>query len=446
MDYLSDPTIITSKWEITYPLADNEVERNALNRLLSDLVLKTVDSINSHYVRHILKIYFEKPYLKELSKSKRKPLLHVLFTAVAIRDRLLKQPHIFATPENEILNDFPIYKYKDDANIFDLNLLDEAEKKYLYRYCVVVKEMLKVIPGKQNQGLFLAVGALIEGSGMIYKTGGEPSKGTLRRLEMFRKLGGVKPIPKIKKAPGFCSRSTDSCDSDGDDDNNDDDTAQTKPKKRKRASKKAALKSNSQDNDNDSSASSCGCYSSSSIDDYDDYYDDDVLSVTSSASSTTSSSSNASFITCHSHASIPITRPIPNNMPYSLLLPPSSRTNMMLNVVARQELLKDSDDEEEEEGEEKEGEVGQWGDILCSLQTDDFETFKQHSQYHSQLSSRACTPIPIPVSIISPPIVPPIVPVIPSILSNHNSILQHNEEEEEVFEEILDYFSASDDI
>lgn len=185
--------IVRKEWTSIYRL-DNETEAQALEKLLKDLDSKPADAIDRRFVKNILKLYFTKEYLAGLTEPGRKPALKILFTSFCIRCRLQKQTTLVSV-EQDIQT---VAALRQNFPPTD----DKKELEYLTYFVVSMKELLNILPGHQNQGLFLGVCALLEGSGKVYKTGGDPSKETRRRMEMFLHLSGVVPTPKKRKITG----------------------------------------------------------------------------------------------------------------------------------------------------------------------------------------------------------------------------------------------------
>lgn len=182
---------VRKEWASIYPL-DSETEQGALDKLLKDLELKGLDSIDRRFVKNILKLYFTKEYLAGLAEPNRKPSLKILFTSFCIRARLQKQNFQISAIEQDIQM-LPLTRPNFPATD------DKKELEYLSYFMLSMKDLLNILPGHQNQGLFLGVCALLEGSGKVYKTGGDPSKETRRRMEIFLHLSGVVPTPKKRK-------------------------------------------------------------------------------------------------------------------------------------------------------------------------------------------------------------------------------------------------------
>jgi len=185
--------IVQTQWLQTYPLV-NDMENDAYNRLIADLEQRPIEMINRPFVQSIFKneLYFPNNSFQTGIEARRKPHLKALFTATVMQYRFLKDPNSWQDLVE--ISDFP-----NQTGLFDHICMNEYQ--LLCRYWIACRELLKVLPGRQNQGLFLAVGALLEYSGVIYKTGGAPSDATSRRLAIYRHLSSVTPTNKKKSKP-----------------------------------------------------------------------------------------------------------------------------------------------------------------------------------------------------------------------------------------------------
>jgi hypothetical protein len=182
---------VKANWLTIYPL-ENDTEINALDKLIKDLESRPLESINSVFVNRVVKIYFKKEYLKTVKEARHKANLKVIFTAFCIRARFVKR-NVDINVEEQLKHlpydreDFP-------------STNDPLELKYLSYYIFTMKELLCILEGHNHQGLFVGVSALIEGSGKVYRTGGQPTKETRRRQAIYFHLAHVTPVPKKRPA------------------------------------------------------------------------------------------------------------------------------------------------------------------------------------------------------------------------------------------------------
>jgi hypothetical protein len=189
MHFLNNLDIVLTQWKTLYAITDS-VDCEAIGKLASRPV-EILEATDGPYLRNIMKLFFEKEHLRVMSRAKRKPLVHAILVTIAMRNRLMLQPHLMNANYKEIIAN---YQSKYHPELF-CNLEDE-ECVFLARHILVAKEMMKVIPPRQNQGLYLAVGGLMENSNVVYKTGGDPSRATRRRQDIFQTLTGILPSEK----------------------------------------------------------------------------------------------------------------------------------------------------------------------------------------------------------------------------------------------------------
>ncbi len=209
--FLRDIEALINRWMALYRI-QNEAERLAIQTLAAN-PLPVLDTVNTPYVKNIMKRYFSREQLREMSKAKRKPHVHAIMVAMTIRNRIMLQPELLDPLDCRQI--VASYQSKYHPELFQN--LEDAEVLYLAQHMVAVNEMMKVIPPRQNQGLYLAVGALLEESNFIYRTGGDPARSTRRRQDIFQTLTGIVPGTRAPQAQGG------GADEDDEEDNNNED-------------------------------------------------------------------------------------------------------------------------------------------------------------------------------------------------------------------------------
>lgn len=167
-----------------------DLEFETLNKLVSHLRTTPTVFINHHYIRNILKTYFDSPYLKKLTETHRKITVKAIFISAVIRHMILSTVQDFA----DVSRDSFLEKYPE---------FETVESKWellaLIRFERALSVALSFLQGKGNKQLLLSVAAHLEGSNMQYVTGGQPSPGTRRRVLMFERLSGVRPAKRAKR-------------------------------------------------------------------------------------------------------------------------------------------------------------------------------------------------------------------------------------------------------
>ena len=153
--------------------------------------------INQYLMKQYKKRWLDSTYCKDLTKQKRSDLVKAAFYALVVRQYILNNKLMLPTQE-EILARFSFLQV-------DLTELVEAQKRdrmdYLLGYCRGIEALLAMgIAGHNNKKLFLAVGAMLEGSGQEYATGGAPSKATERRICIFHEMTGTDIREKSKSS------------------------------------------------------------------------------------------------------------------------------------------------------------------------------------------------------------------------------------------------------
>lgn len=167
-----------------------DAEFETLNKLIAHLRSTPTVFINHHYIRNILKTYFDQSYLKKLTETHRKIIVKAIFISAIIRFLILSMKDDFA----DFTKDQFVEKYPE---------FETVESKWellaLIRFERALSIALQYLQGKGNKQLLLSIAAHLEGSNMQYVTGGQPSPGTKRRVLIFERLSGVRPVKRAKR-------------------------------------------------------------------------------------------------------------------------------------------------------------------------------------------------------------------------------------------------------
>jgi hypothetical protein len=146
--------------------------------------------INQHYVRNVLKSLFDPSYLKKLTETHRKIILKGIFIAAIVRFLIMSMPDIYEiTTRESFLEKYPEFEHVESR--WELLALIRFERS--------LHVALQFLQGKGNKQLLLSIAAHLEGSNMQYVTGGQPSPGTKRRVMIFERLSGVRPVKRSKR-------------------------------------------------------------------------------------------------------------------------------------------------------------------------------------------------------------------------------------------------------
>jgi hypothetical protein len=167
-----------------------DIEFETLLKLIGHLKSTPTVFINHHYIRNILKTYFDQSYLKKLTETHRKITVKAVFIGAIIRFLILSSKDDFTDASRDSFLD----KYPE---------FDSVESKWellaLIRFERSLQIALQYLQGKGNKQLLLSIAAHLEGSNMQYVTGGQPSPGTKRRVLIFERLSGVRPVKRAKR-------------------------------------------------------------------------------------------------------------------------------------------------------------------------------------------------------------------------------------------------------
>jgi hypothetical protein len=167
-----------------------DIEFETLLKLIGHLKSTPTVFINHHYIRNILKTYFDQSYLKKLTETHRKITVKAVFIAAIIRFLILSSKDDYSDASRDSFLD----KYPE---------FDSVESKWellaLIRFERSLQIALQYLQGKGNKQLLLSIAAHLEGSNMQYVTGGQPSPGTKRRVLIFERLSGVRPVKRAKR-------------------------------------------------------------------------------------------------------------------------------------------------------------------------------------------------------------------------------------------------------
>jgi hypothetical protein len=191
LDYLLTDTKFAESKRIWL---QGDYEFEILLKLMTHLHSTPIIFINHHYIRNILKTYFDSSYLKKLTENHRKIILKSIFIAVIIRFLIissLKGENEKSLKESQ--KELFLEKYPEFENVES-----KWELLALIRYDRALTIALQYLQGRGNKQLLLSVSAHLEGSNMQYVTGGQPSPGTRRRILVFERVSGIKPM---KRAP-----------------------------------------------------------------------------------------------------------------------------------------------------------------------------------------------------------------------------------------------------
>jgi hypothetical protein len=198
LDYLLTDTKFAESKRIWL---QGDYEFDILLKLMTHLHSTPIIFINHHYIRNILKTYFDSSYLKKLTENHRKIILKSIFIAVIIRFLILSS----FKGEDEGGSEGKSSSLKESTKELFLEKypeFDDVDSKWellaLIRFDRALTIALQYLQGRGNKQLLLSVSAHLEGSNMQYVTGGQPSPGTRRRILVFERVSGIKPM---KRAP-----------------------------------------------------------------------------------------------------------------------------------------------------------------------------------------------------------------------------------------------------
>jgi hypothetical protein len=161
----------------------NEFEQKVLTTALNEVSALTALDINLSLVRNYKKCWFKREYCKELTRTRRSDAVKTAFYAMVIRQYILVKK--IPLPQPTTLSRFSFYH---DCS---LKINNRECTDHLLGYVRALESMQALgLVGHNNKRIFMTVGALLEGSGLTYATGGAPSKSTLRRENIFETLTG----------------------------------------------------------------------------------------------------------------------------------------------------------------------------------------------------------------------------------------------------------------
>lgn len=177
-----------------------ETEVETLSKMLTQLQTTPPVFINHHSIRNILKTYFDAQYLKKLTENHRKMTVKGVFISTVIRFLIISRKEEW----QQVTRDNFLEKYPEFENVES-----KWELLALIRYDRALAVALQYLQGRGNKQLLLSIGAHLEGSNMQYVTGGQPSPGTKRRVQIFERLSGVRPVKRAKRGSSIASTAAD---------------------------------------------------------------------------------------------------------------------------------------------------------------------------------------------------------------------------------------------